>query len=110
MTRELLGIPDLVGHGPLLVVSRAHIETIAGSGAFLLATDGGLDGGGRRDGGDAQEPRLPTDAPTCLKKVLASGKYKRTRFRRNVEMGCENSLCALVLLLVLEHALRLLGS
>ena len=38
-----------------------------GRGAFLLASDGGLDADASRDG--SEEPRLPMDAPTCLKKV-----------------------------------------
>ena len=35
-------------------------------GAFLLAVDGGLE---KDDDGNAVEPQLPTDGPTCLKKV-----------------------------------------
>eukprot|EP00752_Nemacystus_decipiens_P001244 g1243.t1 len=49
-------------------------------GAFLLASDGGLDSGGSSDGGE--EPRLPMDAPTCLKKfttIAASLGLKSTR-------------------------------
>lgn len=51
-------------------------------GAFLLASDGGLGGGDSRDGGE--EPRLPRDAPTCLKKfttIAASLGLKTTRER-----------------------------
>lgn len=42
-------------------------------GAFLLAADGGLQGGCSQEGGDAaQEPVLSNDGPTCLKKVRRS--------------------------------------
>lgn len=37
-------------------------------GAFLLAADGGLEGGGGSRGDE--EPQLPTDGPTCLQKVF----------------------------------------
>lgn len=49
---------------------RPHIAANEDRGAFLLASDGGLDSGGGKDGGE--EPHLPVDAPTCLKKVLNS--------------------------------------
>eukprot|EP00903_Cladosiphon_okamuranus_P016717 g15409.t1 len=51
-------------------------------GAFLLATDGGLDIGASRDRSEAQEPRLPAEAPACLKKfttIAASLGLKTTR-------------------------------
>lgn len=64
----------------LLILSGPHITTNEGSGAFLLASDGGLDGGDGRD--DGEEPHLPIDAPRCLKKVPILGLCETISFSK----------------------------
>lgn len=69
-------------------------------GAFLLAVDGGLK---EDDDGNAAEPQLPTDGPTCLKKVPPFHAVKRTVASRVAVESGEALFCLLKTTITQEY-------